>query len=190
MEIQAMKFRAVGIAGLLVGCLLLLSCWADVKGQENLKTRFVSIEGLSKTYGSCSLVKFSVRNISQQGIDVEIYPENLKSGSWEEVDCQYDINHPKSEYFKLLTKNRKLLDPGASIALTYDRCSAYERCARAAFGENDKRSFRRSLEQEDVKAKVDVLQRFRFVIHVREKGHLTPAGKEWSDPFTRVSDGK
>src|SRR5579864_7491779 len=125
------------LAACLVG-MLFVSPWSmKIEGQEGVGTPFVRIEGLKPSYGSCSPVDFSVHNISEQEIDVEVYAENLRSGSWIDVDCQYDINHPKSEHAKLSLKNRQMIKPGASVSLSYDRCSAYERCERKKFGKDD-----------------------------------------------------
>jgi hypothetical protein len=170
------------------GVLFLSPCAVGVKGQEGSGTPFVHIEGLRSSYSSCAPVDFSVRNISQQEIDVEVYAENSKAGSWIDVDCQYDINHPRSEYAKLSLKNRQLIKPGASVSLSYDRCSAYERCERKRFGKKDARALRQTLEREDAKSPSPVVQRFRVVIHVREQDRLKKAGKEWSQPFTRAAE--
>jgi len=169
---------------------LLVSDSVAVEGQEGSQSSFFVIEGLQSTYDSCSQVQFSVRNTSRQEIDVEVYVEDLKSGSWVDVDCQYDINHPRSEHAKLGFKNRQLLPPGDAVALTYDRCSAYERCARKAFGKNDERSFRRFLETEDAAAVPTPQQRLKVIVHVRENGHFKLVDKEPSQPFSRVPSKK
>jgi hypothetical protein len=123
------KLSVVAVLVCVIGFLLLFEP-AAVEGQERSQSGFFTSEGLQSTYGSCSQVEFSVRNIARQEIDVEVYVEDLKSGSWVNVGCQYDINHPRSEHAKLSFKNRPFLQPGDAVALTYDRCSAYERCHR------------------------------------------------------------
>lgn len=180
-----MKLSLIRVLVCLIGSLV-LSTSVAINGQERSQSGFLATEGLQSTYGSCSQVQFSLRNISQQEIDIEAYVEDLKSGSWVDVDCQYDINHPKSEHAKLGFKNRQFLQPGNTIVLTYDRCSAYERCARNAFGKNDRRSSRRFLEAEDAAAAPTRQQRFKLVVHVRENGHFKLVDQEWSQPFSRV----
>lgn len=182
-----MKLTLMRVVTCLIGILLFSPCSTNIEAQGGSGTPFVRIEGLRSSYSSCSTVDFFVHNLSEQEIDVEAYAENLRSGSWTDVDCQYDINHPKSEYAKLSLKNRQLLKPGAAVSLSYDRCSAYERCERKKFGKNDTRSLRQALEREDASSTSPVMQRFKVVIHIREQDHLKIAGKEWSKPFTRIA---
>ena len=174
-----------------MGIIYLTGSCAWIAGQD--KSRFVEITGLSRTYSSCVPVDVSIRNISKQDIYVEVYVDIFKSGSWDNVDCQYDIKDPRSRHIKRLLINPKMTKPGESFTLSYDRCSDFEVCFIPMFGKNDVRASRLALMQEDAKAATPVTQRFRVEIHVRDPenvGRVKRVAKEYSQAFTRVPDRK
>ena len=155
----------------------------SLEGQD--KGRLINIIGLKPAYGSCSVVTFSVRNISRNPIYVEIYPENSEGVSWKDVPCQYDIADPRSERVKRIIKNPKMTEPGTSLNILYDRCGAYERCQRARFGKTDKRANRLSIIKSDEKATSPVLQRFRVEVHMADRNSFKLSAILLSSSFVR-----
>src|SRR5262249_14399959 len=109
-----------------------------VTQRDQTSQPLAAAEGLSQEYGSCSVVSFRVRNISQQDVYVEVYPEDLIDGTWEDVICPYDLKDPSSRTVKRILLNPPMLKPGASVEVSYDRCADYERCVAPKFRAKDK----------------------------------------------------
>ena len=169
-----------------VGITLLtgMSLWIAASDKPN----FVEIEGLNKTYSSCSVLPISIRNVSRQEIFARVYVEVLKSGSWENDDCPYDLRDPAHWLNKLILISPKMTRPGESFSLIYDRCSDFERCSGLAFGRHDARASRQALVRKDAKATPPVTERLRVEIFVRDPlnaGRVMRVAKEWSPSFTR-----
>ena len=162
-----------------------LTCHAQgAKAQDSSATPLVKIDGLGFTYTSCELVKFSVKNVSQQEVYLEVYAEKFESGAWENVDYPYDIKDPKSLYVKRVLVNPDMLKPGTSLPLSYDRC------LRPTFVKQGEKSYRRAIIKKDAKSDSPILQRLRVEVYVRDQGHVKSVQKVVSEPFKRIADEK
>jgi hypothetical protein len=144
----------------------------------------VEIDALKPIYASCALVKFSVKNVSDQELYLEVYAEKFESGSWDDVDYPYDIKDPKSRDIKRITINPDMLKPGTSLPLTYDRC-----VRPTSVKESDKQ-YRKAIIENDAKSSIPALERFRVQVYVLDQGHVKPVQKEFSEPFKRTVDQK
>ena len=102
---------------------LLASSIMPTRAQDSSKGGLVEVSGLNPTYTSCELVTFSIKNVSQEELYVEVYAEKFDSGSWDDVDFPYDIRDPRSLHImKRLNTHLEMLKSGASQSLTWDRC--------------------------------------------------------------------
>jgi hypothetical protein len=165
----------------------LIAAASNVSGPQDVRSsELVEITGLNAKYGSCSLVNIKIRNVSQQPIYLKVYPEDFLSGSWNETSCPYDLVHPKSEYYKLVIRNPELMKPGAFFLLSYDRCSAYERCVRGVFSAKDKRATRQGPTERDAEAASPLSQRLRVEVYVADRESVKLVDKRWSKTFLRV----
>lgn len=144
----------------------------------------VAIDGLDATYGSCSIVKFVVRNVSAQSVYVNIYAENGEAAAWTPVACQYDLNDPRSRSAKLGLSQRNLIRAGGSMAVAYDRCSDHAYCMIPKLGTDDAPLSAALLQQEDARATSPVTQRIRVDAYWRERAE--PDAVIFSKPFRRV----
>ncbi len=151
--------------------------------QTSPTTEPVEIGGLKSTYTSCAYVSFSVKNISQQEIYVEVYAERFESGSWNYEDYPYDLKDPKSRYVKRVLINPDMLKPGTSLSLTYDRC------LRPTFVKESDKQYRNAIIKKDSKSAPPALQRFRVQVYVLDQGHVKFVKNVFSEPFKRVADG-
>ena len=146
----------------------------------------VEVSGLKPTYtSSCELVTFSIKNVSQQELYVEVYAEKFESGSWTEDAHSYDIRDPKSLYImKRMNIDPKMLKPGASESLTWDRCL---RPTWAAWVKNDK-AFRSSIIEKDSKSDSPILQRIRVDTYVGPEVAEKSLRRVYSEPFKRITN--
>jgi hypothetical protein len=168
-----------------IECIYLLTPAAMLtEAQNSSSPGLAEIDGLKPVYTSCALVSFSVKNVSQQEVYVEVYAEKFESGSWNDVDYPYDIKDPKSRYVKRILINPDMLKPGASLPLTYDRC------LRPTFVKEDDKQFRKAFIEKDSKPDSPTLQRIRVQVYVTDQGHVKAVQKVFSEPFKRVVDEK
>jgi hypothetical protein len=174
------------VAGTLV---LLLDSGVPAQSQESPRV-LVTIEGLASAYPSCSIVTFSVRNVSRQDLYLEVYPEDLEAGAWADVGCAYDLHDPRSRSIKRLLMNPTMMRPGMSTTVRYDRCSDYEWCVKPKYSKQDTRASRQGLRQTDANATSPVMQRIRVQVHARDGNSVRRIGIVRSDPFTRVPSAK
>src|SRR5262245_2729208 len=84
----------------LVALLLLSFHTVWVEAQQPSQQTDVVFEGLNAEYGSCDSVRFTIRNISQTKIYVEVYAEESNSGAWGYADFAFDLTDPRSLYIK------------------------------------------------------------------------------------------
>jgi len=152
------------------------------KAQENTKQLEVVIDGLSSKYSSCALVQFSVRNISQKEIYVEVYGEELKTNVWEYVDYPYNLRDPGSLYVKRVIVNPDMTQMGASVDVKYDRC------LKPSFVKGTKSAFTNAIKKKDKEAASPILQRFRVDVYILEQGNVKRTQQVWSDSFERVPE--
>ncbi|HKW65334.1 MAG TPA: hypothetical protein VJN89_22475 [Candidatus Acidoferrum sp.] len=152
--------------------------------QDSPQQGLVSIERLKESYPSCALVDFSIRNTSPQEIHVEVYAESFHLGSWQYAEYPYDLTDPKSLYVKRVLVNPSMLKPGASLALSYDRC------LQPTFVKEDNKAFKEAFDEKDRKANSRSRQRFRIEVYVWENGQLTLAKNALSVAFQRVPNKK
>src|SRR6266849_4701520 len=148
----AASLRVMGL--FLCICLLLFDA-TSARAQDSANPTLVEIDALGPTYASCELVNFSVKNVSQQELYVEVYAEKFESGSWENVDYPYDIKDPKSLYVKRVLVNPDMLKPQTSLPLTYNRC------LKPTFVKESDKTFRRAIIKKDAKSAAPTLQRIR-----------------------------
>ncbi len=167
---------------LLVASLCLASVEYTTKTQENLQQPDVEIEGLRQEYPSCALVQFSVRNIAQQEIYLEVYAEQFKANAWTDEDWAYDLRDPRSLYIKRLIVNPDMIRIGASVDVTYDRC------LRPNFVKETKSAFINAIEKKDKEAGRPVLQRLRANVYFLDQGHVKRVQQVWSKAFERIPE--
>jgi hypothetical protein len=144
----------------------------------------VAIDGIDASYGSCSIVKFVVRNASSQSVYVKIYAENSAAAAWEPVACQYDLNDPRTRSAKLGLSQRNLIRAGGSMAVAYDRCSDHAYCMVPKLGTYDAPLSAALLQHEDARATPPVTQRIRVDAYWREQAD--PDAVIFSKPFRRA----
>lgn len=171
--------HALSLAGLL---LLTAASTADDTRQVR-QTAVVTTDGLNSSYGSCSIVRFSVRNVSSRSVYVNVYVENREAGTWMQVACNYDLNDPRSRTAKLSLSKRNLIRAGASKAIAYDRCTDYAYCMRPKYGTYDAPLARAALQHEDARATTPVMQRIRVDAYWQERAQ--PDAVVFSEPFRR-----
>jgi hypothetical protein len=164
--------------------LCLLICDPTCAKGQDPASPLVEINGLRSTYAPCELVNFSVKNVSQQEVYVEVYAEKFESGSWEYVDYAYDIKDPKSLYVKRVLVNPDMLKPGTSLPLTYNRC------LKPTFVKESEKSFRSAIIKKDWKSTVPILQHFMVLVYVLDQGHVKFVQKAISASFERIADEK
>lgn len=170
-------------AGCLASVHLLIQIAALFGAQSSPTTELVEIDGLRSTYTSCTCLSFSVKNISQQEVYVEIYAERFESGSWNYEDYPYDLKDPKSRYVKRVLINPDMLKPGTSLPLIYDRC------LRPTFVKESDKQYRKAIIEKDSKSATPALQRFRVQVYVLDQGHVKFVQNVFSEPFKRLADG-
>ena len=167
-----------------VACVCLLTQLATLLGAQSPTTaELVQVEGLKSTYPSCAYVSFSVKNISQQEVYVEVYAERFESGSWDYENSPYDLKDPKSRYVKRVLTNPNMLKPGTSLPLIYDRC------LRPTFVKETDKEYRKAIIEKDVKSTPSALQSFRVQVYVLNQGHVKFVKNVFSKPFKRLVDG-
>jgi hypothetical protein len=150
-------------------------------GQQSPSAHLVELNGLKNAYVSCAPVRFSVKNISNKELYIEVYAENLESNSWTDADYPYDIKDPESLYMKRILINPDMMKPGTSIELTYDRC------LKPRFVKETKKAFSNAIIEKDAKSGFSILQRLRADVYVLENGHVKPVQKLTSDSFRRLA---
>jgi hypothetical protein len=167
-----------------LACVYLLTQIVTLFGaQDSPKTNLVEVDGLGPTYTSCAYVAFSVKNISQRDVYVEVYAERSESGSWKYEDYPYDLKDPKSRYVKRVLTNPDMLKPGSSLPLTFDRC------ARPTFVKETDKQYRKAIIERDSKSGVPTLQRFRIQVYdLDEHGHVKFVQSVFSESFKRFAD--
>jgi len=141
----------------------------------------IEVEGLKTSYTPCSLIKFSVHNVSSEDLFLEAYVERFDSNSWNEEKYPYAINDPGSLYRKAVRADR--IKPRASMDLSYDRC------LKPKFVKGNRESYKRRIEETDKAADdagTPTIQRIR--IEVRFRDSEAKVEKEWSEPFKRVAE--
>jgi len=164
--------------------------WFSVSGvsspeaQENSPQSRVVIEGLNHEYSSCALVQFSVRNLSQPEVYVEVYAEEFKSNAWSDVDYPYDLRDPRSLYIKRVMLNPEMMRTGVSVDVKYDRC------LRPNFVKQTNGAFADAIKQKDKQVGSPVLQRVRVDVYILDQGHLKRMRQYWSQPFRRVPESQ
>jgi len=179
-----MTFRGL-IMILCAGCLCLLA--PDMmltRPQDSSNARRVEVNGLKPSYTSCELVTFSIKNISQQDLYLEVYAEKFESGSWTEEAYSYDIRDPRSLYImKRLNIHPDMLKPGASQSLTWDR---FLRPTWATWEKKGDKAFRRSIIERDSKSASPILQRLRVDTYVGPELTEKSLRRVYSEPFKRI----
>lgn len=168
----------------LTGLLLLTAASTARDPRQAPQPAVVTIDGLASTYGSCSIVKFSVRNVSSRSVYVNVYVEDREAGAWMQVPCEYDLNDPRSRTAKLAFSERNVIRAGASMAIAYDRCTDYAYCMRPKYGTYDRPLAGAMLQEQDARLKSPVTQRIRVDAYWREGAQ--PAAVVYSQPFSRV----
>ncbi len=151
--------------------------------QTSPTTELVEIDGLKSGYTSCTYVSFSVKNISQQEVYVEVYAERFESGSWDYEDYPYDLKDPKSRYVKRVLINPDMLKPGTSLPITYNRC------LRPTFIKESDKQYRKAIIEKDTKSATPALHRFRVQVYVLDQGHVKFVKNVFSEPFKRLVGG-
>jgi hypothetical protein len=165
------------------GCICLLMPTVSTQNPPNAGP--VEVSGLNPTYTSCELVKFTVKNISQQELYFEVYAEQLQSDSWNDAENPYDIRDPRSLYImKRVNINPKMLQPDASESLTWDRCL---RPTWATWVKGDK-AFRNGIIEKDSKSNSPILQRLRVDTYVRPEFTQKSLRRAYSEPFKRITN--
>ena len=167
------------------GCICLLAPSMIVtSAQDPPNAGLVEVSGLSPTYTSCELVRFTVKNISKREFYVEVYAEKFASGSWDDVDFPYDIRDPRSLY--IMKRTNTVLDkmkPGVSQSLTWDRCV---RPTWATWEKKSEKAFRRSIVERDSKSDAPILQRLRVDIYTGPGATVKSLQRVYSKPFRRT----
>lgn len=153
---------------------------AHINAQDASSPAHVKIGNLNDIYGSCELVTFSVKNISEEEIYVEVYAERADSGSWKDIDYQHDIKDPQSLYVKRVLVRPDMMKSGATLRLTYDRC------LQPTFVKEDGKAFRRKFIEQDKKAITPTQQRLRVEVYERDGDHVKFVQRIWSEPFKRT----
>lgn len=165
-------------------CVFLLIQIGNLFGaQTSPTTELVEIAGLKSQYSSCAPMNFSIKNVSQQQVYVEVYAERFESGSWNYEDYPYDLKDPKSRYVKRVLINPEMLKPGSSLPITYDRC------LRPTFVKESDNQYRKAIIEKDSKSAPSALRRFRVQVYFLEKGHVKFVKNVFSKPFKRLADG-
>jgi hypothetical protein len=168
----------------LTGLLLLTAATTARDIRQAPAPPVVTIDGLTFTYGSCGIVRFSVRNMSSHSVYVHVYVENREAGAWTHVPCQYDLNDPRSRTAKLALSERNMIRAGGSMAIAYDRCTDYAYCMRPKYGTYDPPLAGAMLQAEDARMKWPVTQRIRVDAYWREAAR--PVAVVFSEPLRRV----
>ena len=173
---------------LCAGCVCLLAPTMILTSVQNSRNAApAEVSGLSPAYRSCELVRFTVKNISQQELYVEVYAQKFDSGSWGDVDLPYDIRDPRSLYImKRMNNHPKMLKPGASESLTWDRCLR-PTWATLENKQSDK-AFRRSIVEKDSKSDSPILQRLRVDTYLGPDVAEKSLRRVYSEPFKRIPD--
>jgi hypothetical protein len=126
-------------------------------------------------------VTFSVTNISQQELYLEVYTEKHQSGSWTDEDYAYDLTRDISKrYEKLVLKNPDTLKPGNSRQVTYHRCE------KPTFVKQSKKRYEKTIIQRDSKSGPSQ-QRFRVQVYILDQGHVKFLKNVFSEPFKRLA---
>ncbi len=166
------------------GCVCLLAPMLT-RAQDSSNAGLVEVSGLRPSYTSCELVRFAVKNISQQELYVEVYAEKFESGSWNYVDHPYDIRDPRSLYImKRVNIHPDLLKPGASQSLTWDRC------LRPTWVKEGDKAFRRSIIEKDSKSDSPILQRLRVDTYVGPEVAEKSLRRAHSETFKRITNNQ
>ena len=164
------------------GCVCLFGPTVSTQNPPNADP--VEVSGLKPTYTSCEQVKFTVKNISQQELYFEVYAEQLQTDSWNYADHPYDIRDPRSLYImKRVNINPKVLKPGASETLTWDRCLR----PKWASSEDDS-TFRRSIIEKDFRSDSPILQRLRVDTYVGPEVAEKSLRRAYSEPYKRITN--
>jgi hypothetical protein len=175
----------------LTAVLLLGFGLVSTDGQEALQQSDVVFEGLNAEYGSCDPLRFTVRNISQTKIYVEVYAEESKSGEWGDADFPFDLTDPRSLYIKRVGLGPNTMGPGTATSATYDRC------LKPNFVKGTDKAYSQSIKKRDAGNTSSVLQRLRADVYYFDGGaedklqvdryHLQVRHK-WSKTFERVPE--
>ena len=179
-----MPSGSFGLLWLLAGLWFPISGILTTEAQENAPQPRVEIEGLNREYPSCALVQFSVRNLSQPEVYVEVYAEEFKSNAWTDIDYPYDLRYPRSRSIKRAMRSPEMTPTGASVNVKYDRC------VRPNFVKQLNSTFADAIKQKDKEAYSPVLQRVRVDVYILDQGHLKRVQQYWSQPFRRVPDSQ
>lgn len=67
-----------------------------------------------------------------------MYIQRTARWGWTQVPCEYDLNDPRSRTTKPAFSERNMIRAGASMALTYDRCTDYAYCMTPKYGTYDR----------------------------------------------------
>ena len=182
--IPLMAKQVCAPAACLTGLLLLNAAAAAPETRQTPQSAVVKIVGLTSTYRSCNIVRFSVRNVSSRSVYVNVYVESREAGTWTQVPCEYDLNDPRSRTAKLDFSERNVIRAGASLAIAYDRCADYAHCMRPTYGTYDPLLAAAMLQSQDAQSKGPVTQRIRVDAYWRDGAQ--PAAVVFSETFTRV----
>jgi hypothetical protein len=162
---------------------LLMQMTALFGAQTSPTAELVEIDGIKSAYTSCTYVSFSVKNISQQEVYVEVYAERFESGSWDYENSAYDLKDPKSLYVKRVLINPDMLKPGTSLPI------AYNRCLRPTFIKESDKQYRKAIIEKDTKSATPAPHRFRVRVYVLDQGHVKFVQDVFSASFKRLADG-
>lgn len=166
------------------GCVYLLMQMNALFGSHTSPTTvLVEIDGIKSAYTSCTYVSFSVKNISQQEVYVEVYAEQFESGSWDYENSAYDLKDPKSLYVKRVLINPDMLKPGTALPITYNRC------LRPTFIKGSDRQYRKAIIEKDTQSATPAPHRFRVRVYVLDQGHVKFVQDVFSETFKRLADG-
>src|SRR6266404_335349 len=153
------------------------------ESQESAPPSLVEIEGLKSEYSSCARVNLAIRNVSKQGVYVDVYVERFASGSWNDDTYPYAINDPASLYSKVVKID--LIKGGGTLSLSYDRC------LKPRFVKEDEKTFKRAIEDGDERAGktgAPTLQRIRVEVH--DEARTKVSQRVWSQSFPRRPNAK
>jgi len=173
-----------------LAALLLLSFHGIEAQQPSLQTDVV-FEGLNAEYGSCDSVRFTVRNVSQTKIYVEVYAEEFNSGEWGYVDFPFDLTDPKSLYIKRVGLGPNTMEPGTSTSVKY------ERCFKPNFVKETDKAYSQAIKKRDMEQVSSILQRLRADVYhfngaaqdkLQGDRYRLQVRHEWSKTFERVPD--
>ncbi len=165
-------------------CVCLVMFFGRLGAQAPPPIELVEIAGLKSTYASCAHVSFSLKNISQEDLYVEVYAERLESDSWDYEDHPYDLKDPKSRnrLVKRVLINPDMLKPGSSLPITYDRC------LRPTFIKESDKQYRKAIIEKDTKSATPAPHRFRVRVYVLDQGHVKFVQDVFSAPFKRLAN--